>query len=301
MSTNFGGNFPAVRKVNQRDKLMFLAVVGLLVSLVLLIFLFSNRAKATSDQRAVIEKKEPVAAAVGTITLFAASKRITAGSKLADFKFKQVYWPRNSVPEGAVRDLAELRGMFAKIDIPDGVPLQRTHLTKRVLMESLTITPGMRAVTIPVDEKSGVEGWAQPGARVDVVLTYMNEGELKSKVIVENARVLSLGGDSRTIDERSGDQKQAQSRRTITLEVAPQDALKVQTSLQLGRLALIMRSKEDDRALSITEVGQNTIDGGRSGASQKRTCNNGKMRVGGKEYIIDCDGSLTQLANPNEP
>ena len=300
MSTNFGGNFPAVRKVNQRDKLMFLAVVGLLFSLVLLIVLFSNRDKKTA-RVAEAKTAAAVTAEVGTLTLYAASKRITSGSKLSNFKFKPVYWPRNSIPEGAVRDLAELRGMYAKKEIPSGMPIQRTHLTKQAVMESLQITPGMRAVTIAIDATRGVEGWAQPGARVDVVLTYNTEGELKSKVIVENARVLSLGGDSRSIEDRGNRNRSDTQQRTITLEVAPPDALEVQTSIELGKISLIMRAQDDNRALSITEVGTNSIAGGRLGSKARKQCNNGKMRVGGQEYIIDCDGTLIRQIDPNEP
>ena len=301
MSTNFGGNFPAVRKVNQRDKLMFLAVVGLLFSLVLLIFLFSNRGGTAAPAAKTQTKTKAVTAQVGTLTLYASNRRISSGSKLSNFKFKPIYWPRNSIPDGAVRDLAELRGMFAKKEIPSGMPIQRGHLTKQAVMESLQITPGMRAVTIAIDATRGVEGWAQPGARVDVILTYNTEGELVSKVIVENARVLSLGGDSRTIDEMGNRNRSDLKNRTITLEVAPPDALEVQTSIELGKISLIMRSQEDDRALSITEVGTNSIAGGRHGSQSRKSCNNGKMRVGGQEYIIDCDGTLIRQINPNEP
>jgi Flp pilus assembly protein CpaB len=136
-----------------------------------------------------------------------------------------------------------------------------------------------------------------------VILTYTQEGNLKSKIIVENARVLSLGGDSRSLDERMGALKKVESQRTITLEVTPQDALKVQTSMQLGTLALVMRAPEDDRAPIVTEVGANQIDSsyGSRNQIQKQTCSKGTMRVGGKEYLVDCDGSLTQVLNPEEP
>ncbi len=301
MGTNFGGHFPAVRKVSQRDKLMFFAVIGLVISLAMLVIVFNSKGKGKEQ---ATKKEEPVQIQTtsGTVTLYASEKFVRQGSKLSDYKFREVYWPRNSVPDGAVRNLAEMQDMYAKLDIPNGVPIQADHLTKEKGATILDITSGMRAVTIPIDEKSGVEGWAQPGSRVDVILTYMQDAELKSKIMVEYARVLSLGGDSRDAAQRNvAGTQTVQAQRTITLEVTPGDALKVQTALQLGKLSLILRDGGDSKTSDKMEVTQGEIGGNAKNKKPDNTCSKGTMRMGGKEYMINCDGSMTQLNNTDVP
>jgi pilus assembly protein CpaB len=305
MGNNFGGHFPAVRKTNNdRERLMFVAAAGLAFSLlVILIVVFNYRsAKATAPVQPQVT--QPDFQTVGTVTLYQSDKFIRSGSKLSEYKFKEVFWPRNNVPDGAVRDLSELRGKFAKNDIPNGQPLLRVHLTRERNQVTLPITPGMRAVTINIDSRSSIEGWARPGTRVDVVLTHSNQGELTSKVIVQNARVLSYGGDATQLSDKVGgmDVKRVRAGNTITLEVAPADALRVQTSRQMGALSLLMRAPEDNQTVDKLEITKNEVDGAVRGTrGRTKNCSKGVMRIEGKEYVIDCDGSIAQLANDIEP
>ena len=140
---------------------------------------------------------------------------------------------------------------------------------------------------------------ALPGSRVDVALTYMVEGSLTSKVIVQNARVLSYAGSAEAPDERIGvgpRPRQARVGSTVTLEVAPPDALKIQTSKQLGSLSLLMRAPEDENPARVLQVSRPDIDGNvASTATAKRECTRGIMRMEGEEYVIDCDGSISKL------
>ncbi|RIL09937.1 MAG: hypothetical protein DCC75_05460 [Proteobacteria bacterium] len=91
--------------------------------------------------------------------------------------------------------------------------------------------------------------------------------------------------------------------KTITLEVATEDALKIQTARQMGRLSLIMRSSDDQKAIETTEVDQNKVGGMEGKQSNKLSnqsqCTRGKMRMGGKEYIIECDGNIREIIEPN--
>lgn len=303
MGTKFGGSYSGV-KGSRREHLMFVAAAGLAFSLlVILLVVFNMKQKdappTSSDYSAVPQMD------VGTVTLYTSDSYIRAGSPLGEFQFREVYWPRSSVPEGAVLDLREFQGQFARTDIPTGTPIQRIHLTnQKVTTQSLDVTPGMRAVTIQVDAESGIEGFVRPGTRVDVVLTYMVDSNLTSKVIVQNVRVLSAGGESRVDSETVGEGRgrgKARSVPTVTLEASPADALKIQTSKQLGSLSLMMRAPEDEKAASVVEVGRAQIDGGLKRGSQRQNCNRGVMRIEGKEYMIDCDGSITEMTDYLEP
>ena len=64
-----------------------------------------------------------------------------------------------------------------------------------------------------------------------------------------------------------------------------------------------MRAPEDDKSTPITEVNRITIEGGNSKKikSAKKECSRGVMRIEGREYVIDCDGSILQVNSADEP
>jgi pilus assembly protein CpaB len=251
----FGTQYPGFGTRRKRERLIFISLVAVafLLMSVFLLSIYSRSATASKQDNANSEIAPPVA---GTITLYTPARDIPAGTKVSEIEFKEIFWPRNSVPDGAVRELSQLKDMYAKLDIPYGEPIKLENLTRdRSVIRSIDITPGMRAISIEVNAKRGVEGWALPGSRVDVILTYMEEGNLTSKVVVENARVLSSGGDSSTAEERfpTGRRKVTASP-TVTLEVMPEDALKIETSQQLGSLSLHLRAADDNRSSGVTSV-----------------------------------------------
>lgn len=302
MVQGFGRN--KLGRGSDRDKLMLIATAGLAVSLLIITVLvlnFRTSASATQDRTPDVSQAAP--AAIGTINLIAPERLVRAGTPLKDVRFKEVFWPRNQVPEGAVRDVAELANHFAKIDLDANVPVRKADITNEPMMVSLPLTPGMRAISIEVDATSGLEGHALPGTRVDVVLTFQEEGKLNSKIIVQNARVLSYGGDITPGARRSPVEKVSPSvSRTMTLEVATEDALKIQTGRQMGRISLIMRASDDVQSAAITDMTQNQIGNSSEGRTSKASgCSRGKMRMGGREYIIDCDGRISEVLNNQDP
>lgn len=311
MSSKFGKNYPMlgtrtiVARSPEREKVILVAAGALVVSLVaILLLLFTSR---SADKGTVEVSKDlnPVPAAIGTVTLLTPDRLVRAGSALGDVTFKEIYWPRNQVPEGAVRDVAELRALFAKNDMQPGTPVLRQNLTREQSMATLPVTPGNRAVAISIDDRAGIEGHALPGTRVDVVLTFMSGGQLTSKVIVQNAIVLSLGGDTTPFGRQAaeGARLGRRSSNTITLDVTPGDALQLQTARQLGTLSLIMRALDDNKTVSVDTKTTSDLEGGKRGADgPKKACaKRGQVRIDGKQFVMDCDGSISQLVNPNEP
>ena len=303
MATKFGNGFTTGGlKGKERQLLIFLISAGAAFFLVVigLVGISMMKKDGNKAEVAAVPAARPVAP-VSSVNLFITAQGVRVGTSLDDVKFNEAYWPRHTVPDDAILDRTELKGKFAAREIPENVPITRKDISTEKKVESLPITPGMRAVTIQVDAASSIEGWARPGARVDVVLTFQEGGELKSKVIAQNARVLSAGGESQA-NNLIGTASRATSVSTITLEVTPNDALVIQTSRQLGSLSLLMRSAADEKAVSTTEVGAAQIRGGGQGKKRTESCNSGgTMRIGGKEYIIDCNGQFQPLMNTDEP
>ena len=104
------------------------------------------------------------------------------------------------------------------------------------------LTPGMRAVSVPVDATSGIAGLVCPGDRVDLILTLIikkPKNQLPrraSETVLSNVRVLAM--DQR-IDDQSGEPVLAKN---ATLELTAKQVEMVTVAADLGRLSMSLRS-----------------------------------------------------------
>ncbi|MBX7138223.1 MAG: Flp pilus assembly protein CpaB [Oligoflexia bacterium] len=297
---NFGRNYPVlsgIRRADERERLFFFAAAGLAAFLFFtVIFVLNMKEPAVAKEQLASAEQDAAPAALGTVTLLAPERSVRAGTKLSEIRLKEVYWPRNQVPQEAVRDMAEIRDQFAAADIPEGMPLQRHHLTHEAINATLPLTPGNRAVAIEVDATAGIEGWALPGSRVDVVLTSVVDGNLKSQILVQNARVLSYGGNNESAESPTRLRNVAREvKKTITMDVSTEDALKIATARELGRLSLLMRTPDDQKAAAVIEMDKNKINPQDKNSAKRSNCTRGSMKMDGKEFMIGCDGSVNML------
>lgn len=168
---------------------------------------------------------------------------IETGTEFMPDMFKVEQKPRISLPSGVVSSYVQIQGQFAKARIMMDQPVTTKLVTSARPMIPIEIPPGFRAVTIPVDETTGVEGWAKPGVRVDVSWTTLRQGRNVVVTIVNNAKVLSAGGNpSSNPNEPAGMVK------TVTLLVTEEDANRVQLAKTNGKLSLSLRGGEDSGA-----------------------------------------------------
>ena len=113
------------------------------------------------------------------------------------------------------------------------------------------LTPGNRAVTVPVTPSSGLAGFVFPGDRVDVILTMTIQPENKegekgekerraSETVLTGIRVLAT-------DQRADDQKrEVMVAKTATLEVTPKQAEIIAVVSEIGKISLSLRSLAQD-------------------------------------------------------
>jgi len=205
--------------------------------------------------------------ALGTVVLLAPSAKITKGTKITSEYIREVHWPRDQVPQGAVRKLDDIENMFAIANLTENQPIIRSSVAANPpsLGISDLLTPGSRAVTIHVNSVSGIEGWAKPGAHVDVLLTYLDpkDGKNKTIVAVENAVVLSYGGSAENSHGGDGERVSMPDSTTATVAVPAADSLKIQTAIAMGRITLALRSQNDIGTPTITEFSQDEWDNGK--------------------------------------
>ena len=112
---------------------------------------------------------------------------------------------------------------------------------------SALVGPGMKAVTIRVNDVEGVGGFVLPGDRVDVVLTrQIEKGSASTDVVLQNVRVLAV---DQSADERAAKAAVAKS---VTLEVSTVEAQKVWLASSVGSLSLLLRKAGEAKEERLT-------------------------------------------------
>jgi pilus assembly protein CpaB len=298
MVSKFGKTSAGFSNKGEREKFLFIAAAGTALAVVVIFILVAG---FKSGGQSPVPVAQPMASALNqqpdSIAYISPETEVPVGTQLSQVKFKTLYGPRNSIPQDVFTDVSQVIGLYARGRLIAGMPVTRKDVTDsdQVPFNTMPLTPGNRAVSIEVDDTSGLEGHALPGTHVDVVLTFNQSGNLVSNIIVQNARVLSYGGDSTAAAATVGQRRSARVARTMTLDVSTQDALKIQTARQMGRLSLIMRAAEDDAAAETTNFTASDLAQANRGPKQPvaaAPCNKGRIKIGGKEYVVACDGTM---------
>ncbi|MFZ2089670.1 MAG: Flp pilus assembly protein CpaB, partial [Desulfobaccales bacterium] len=116
-----------------------------------------------------------------------------------------------------------------------------------------------RAMTVKVDEASGVAGFLNPDNRVDVVVT-VDKGDFNkdpiSKVVLQNLRVLGTG---QRIEKTLGEKPQVVP--TVTLEVTPTDGERLALAVREGMISLVLRNQQDVNLVQTMGVRTSTLLG----------------------------------------
>lgn len=162
-------------------------------------------------------------------------------------------WPKDMVDSAYFVkdqgvDLSKIPGQVVRIEIAAGQPVPQGALvapTDRGFLAA-ALQPGMRAVSIAVNENTGVGGFVFPGDKVDLMLTQEVTGDGPSlratETIARNVRVLAV---DQTVDNTKNEPKIG---RTVTVEVTPKLAEKIAVGSTAGQISLSLRSLSDDAA-----------------------------------------------------
>ncbi|MDK2821783.1 MAG: pilus assembly protein CpaB [Clostridia bacterium] len=102
---------------------------------------------------------------------------------------------------------------------------------------------GKRALTIPVDEVSGVAGLIKPGDRVDVIATVVIDDEPFTLILLQDVEVLAVG---KLMDINTEGSKKPIENNTVTLAVTHAEAKPLMLASQRGAIRLMLRSPLDD-------------------------------------------------------
>lgn len=223
-----------------------------------------------------------MAAAPKMMDILVAKRTILVGTKLNKKMFRVQSWPAMHIENKVVTNVETIKGAHSLSSIIEGTPLYKGYLSNASLVNRVTakIPVGYRAVTIPVDELSGVEGWVEPGSHVDVVWSTNVREKLIVTIIVENAKIISA--QRRT--EETAVEDRSNVPRFVTLLLTLKDAQKIQLAKNSGSLSLSLRGEKDKQLYgSETMTLANLLN-----ASDLVDLENvkGSVRIGSQEFAL---------------
>jgi pilus assembly protein CpaB len=208
-----------------------------------------------------------------------AANDLDVGAEIQQEDIRVIEWPQSSMPAQAISDPKDVIGRGLVLPVVATEPILPMKLADKNAGGGLppAIPPGLRALSVRVNEVIGVAGYVLPGTRVDVLAT-VNPGnqqqDITSKVILTNVQVLAAG----TKIERDVHDNKAMPVSVVTLLVAPEEAERLTLAAGEGKIQLALRNPLDKETPSTPGIkpamllGYNTA--ARSAQARSRVASN---------------------------
>ncbi len=180
---------------------------------------------------------------------------IDIGTKFDAKNVKLEDWPRNKVPEGAIRRLEDVKDKYANARFYKGEPLHASKVTDQLGGNfTLKIQEGYRVMPVKVEEDTVMKG-ISPGDRVDVIVFLRrNPPEIMATgafPILKNVRVFAVN----TNTERASDAKgETTNFRTVSLLVKDEHTGELVVAARMGNIYLTLRRPDEKDAVGGEEV-----------------------------------------------
>ena len=189
---------------------------------------------------------------VESVQVWGAARDILRGDVVTEDMLKPINYPTNLLPGGAFKEKKEIVGRVCEIDTPGNMVVLDHTLLLPGETRRLRVKPGFRAVSVKIDEGSGVDFHLDPGCFVDVIGSFTVRGdggkqETVASTLLENVEVAAVGEriSPSTAQEEEGKRPEKRKVRAVTLFVKPEQVAKLHVTEQKGRIKLALRSDED--------------------------------------------------------
>ena len=259
---------------------------------------------AVTGVRAMLQNSQRSAGAdtetaIVTSTVVVARTPLEFGTELQPELLKEIPWASQERPEGSFAKISDIvsgeRRVALRSIAPGELVLQDriSGFGGRATLSQI-IEPGMRAITLRVNDVSGTGGFVLPGDRVDVLATLQPTNEridTITNIILEDVRVLAI--DQVADDSQEG----AIVAKAATLEVAPDDAQRIALASSIGQLSLALRNittaaLEDEgeidtftaRTIGFRDLGPQSVEAPKAAARPRATVRRAPSPVKSSPY-----------------
>ncbi len=215
----------------------------------------------TEKERALAKKEQEVMSNYqAPVEVVVAAKDLPEGTELEPAHLKMAAVPEKFVQPYAVRSPNQVAGKVTMAPIAADEQVLSTKVRRPEEAPSgatlSSLTPkGKRAVTIAVDEITGVGGFVRPGDIVDILWTVkvpqanpQKEEQATTLTLFQDVPVLAVGGDllGRKGRQPTGGEKDKEKGYTVTLALSPQETSFLLFAREQGKIQLSLRPKSED-------------------------------------------------------
>jgi pilus assembly protein CpaB len=223
-----------------RNRLFFIGLVALMLGALVSLLVYKN-----------LQKSGP--AVVASEGVVVAASDIQVGTKISASDLRLVQFPAANLPKGYYSKIKDVEGRGAILPIAAGEFVLPNRLAAEKSGYGLPslIPPGMRAVSVRVNDIVAVAGFVIPGTHVDVLLTGNpgNSGEQQTTTVLENVAVIATG---QKLERNSAGEPQTTP--VITLLVSPDDGQRLTLASSQGRIQLALRNPLDTKQENVASV-----------------------------------------------
>jgi pilus assembly protein CpaB len=215
-----------VRKISPKFLLLIAAGLSIICGFLIYNYLSQNSGDAArKDTKAVV----------------VAAMDIAPGTVLTEQMVRLELVPQKLAQPDALHSMQDAVGKRVRMSVNTGDQITNKRLKGNGSMNAFvgSIPADKRAVTLSVDDISGVAGFIRPGTHVDVI-TVQGEGKDKQtvgKLALQNVLVLAVGN----VDMTSESEKKNENAKNVTLALDPREAVTLRVAQQEGKLTLMLR------------------------------------------------------------
>jgi pilus assembly protein CpaB len=193
------------------------------------------------------------------VAVFAASHDLPAGTRIKKTDIKKVSVVEKDIPRGAVMEEKILldRVLLFPLNSNESITVNKLASSSGVEGVAATIEPGKRAVSVSINDTTGVAGLVGPRSHVDVLFTRTGSmAEAATTTVLQDITVLSVGRvtevtqtpASGTTTSTTPSPASSTQSRAVTLLVTPEQAEKLELAKNQGKISLALRNPLDKSA-----------------------------------------------------
>jgi pilus assembly protein CpaB len=188
-------------------------------------------------------------ARVPTVERVVAAYDLPVGTRLAPEHLALRALPAAHVSSDSVppERFTELNGTVLRAPLRAGDPILPVHAVAQVQTAfSSHLSAGRRAITMPVDAINSVSGLLQPGDLIDLYVSFEHQRRRMTAPLLQGVLVLATDANTQHVNDAPGHRGGQYA--TVTLDAAPEDAVKLVAARQSGTITAVLRPPHDDAA-----------------------------------------------------
>lgn len=230
-----------INKLNDlRPRQLLMLAIGLGVVMFVVIYVAMDSFQESEDAKKIENKPQ-------TVQVVVAKTNIPSRTRIQDNMIQLKEFPIDMVPEGAIKNFSDVLDIQVKVSIFAGdiLTIQKVFAEKNDEGFIATIPLDCRAISISVNDITGVAGFAKPGDFVDLLLVEKSQYSATTNVLLQNVQLLSINKDmtgTTVLSDGGVATTTAINNPTIaTFALRPEDVLKLVSASKLGEIYMSLR------------------------------------------------------------